>query len=306
MVPENGTSERGILMAEANSCLIFLTRIQKVYPELSNAEKRIADYMLQNTKEVLDLSAESLGAQTKTSAATIIRFCKACGFSGLTDLKLTLKQEYNIVNNLTHESRIEATDPVSTIKRKVMGYHSLVINSMLSEWNESAYTMAAEAIIQAKRILIIGEGGSHSTASCLLYVLSQLGLSCDMSMDSVFEVLKISNMGPEDLVIGVTYTGRLRNTVESFRYAKERGIPTIGLVGNMNSPVLDYVDILLNTNMAQTEFYSSMLSVRVSETAVVEVIYAMVAAQLGHQSDCDIPLLNAVEEVRRAPKRQDG
>lgn len=284
---------------EASSCLIFRTRVQKVYSDLSASEKRIADYILEHTHEILDLSAESIGSLTKTSAATIIRFCKSCGFSGLTDLKLTLKQELNIVSDLAREAQVNPDDSVAVIKKKVMGYHSLVINSMLSSWNESAYSMAVEALTQAKRILIIGEGGSHSSASCLLYVLSQLGFSCEMAMDSVFEVLKISNMGPDDLIIGFTYTGRIRATVESFQLAKQRGIPTVGLVGSMDSPIIDYVDILLNTNMVQTDFQPTMLSVRVSELAVIEVLFSMLMAQVNRQPLGLRPPHYNAEEIRR-------
>jgi DNA-binding MurR/RpiR family transcriptional regulator len=285
--------------------LIFTSRLTQAYPNLSASEKQVADYMLAHPDQIADATASSLAQMIGTSTATIIRFSRSCGFSGLTDMKLSLKREYMVLNT-DDESKymdIKRGDSVAMIKQKVLGYHNMVINNMLSSWNEDAYTLAADALINAKRILIFGEGGSRSTALCLFHILSNLGLFCETYMDSVFEIMNVDSMTPDDVLIGISYTGRLRNTVDSLNLAKKRGATTIGLVGFLNTPMIEYVDILLNTTRINKDYYDSALSVRISEMAVIEILSALLAVRLNRAVESDIAEDHIVS-LRRITKEE--
>jgi DNA-binding MurR/RpiR family transcriptional regulator len=67
-----------------------LERIERVYAALSRAERRVADYVLANPITFTRTSISHLTARCGASAPTIMRFCRAAGFDGLTDLKLSM------------------------------------------------------------------------------------------------------------------------------------------------------------------------------------------------------------------------
>lgn len=285
----------------ANNYLLFTAHIKDAYSNLTKKERIIADYMLANTEKLLAATAEDIGKATGTSAATVIRFCRSCGFNGLTELKLSLKKEYRIVDPnpaRTLDNSLKGDDKVAIIKQKVLGYNNLVINNMLSDWNIAAYDMAVDAISKAKRVLVIGEGGSRSSALALFYMLLNIGINCEMYMDSVYEIVKVDCLEKDDVVIGITYTGRLKNTIDSMRLAKKKGACTIGLIGYLNSPAMDYVDIVLNTTSLNKEYYDSELSVRISEMVVLEILATLLTTKFPAGQD-ETRLENPAVRLRR-------
>lgn len=266
-------------MAE-QSYLILTTRIQDAYSRLSDSERRLADFVLDSPHRVMEATARELAEASGVSTATVIRFCHACGFSGFTELKLCIRREDSVSEDNKKYTEVQEDDTISTVRRKILGYHTLIVNDMLLGWNEAAYSLAVEALVKAKRILIFGEGGSRCSAMCMFHILVNLGLPCETYMDSVFEIMKVGSLEEGDVVIGVTYTGRLRNTVDSLKLAKQRGATTIGLVGYLDSPVMDYVDVVLNTTRLTKDYYDSALSIRVSEMLVIELLSTLLAMKL--------------------------
>ncbi len=285
----------------ASNFLLFTAHIKSAYPNLTKKERIIADYMLSNTEALLEATAEEIGKATGSSAATVLRFCRTCGFNGLTELKLSLKKEHRIVDpspSRTLNSAINTEEKATIIKQKVLGYHNLVINNMLSDWNISAYDMAAEAILNAKRVLIIGEGGSRSSAMALFYMLLNMGIKCDMYMDSVYEIMKVDSLEKDDVLIGITYTGRIKTSIDSFRLAKSKGVCTIGLVGYLSSPAIEYIDIVLNTTSLNKEYYDSEMSVRISEMIVLEILITLLSTK-GIEGKDETRLENPAVGLRR-------
>ena len=63
------------------------------YDEFFEAEKKIADYMMEHKAEVVDMTVGELARASGTSDATVSRFCRRCGFKGFHSLKLALARE---------------------------------------------------------------------------------------------------------------------------------------------------------------------------------------------------------------------
>ena len=139
----------------------------------------------------------------------------------------------------------------------------------------------------------------------MFYIFTQMQLPLENYNDPVFEIMKVSTLVPGDVVVGISYTGRLKNTIDSLNVAKERGATTIGLIGSPDSPILEYVDIVIQTTSVEKRYYESALGRRVSELAVVEVLYSLLAARIdvpvegGNQSG----YLNRYIDMRRVKER---
>ena len=63
-------------------------RIKKGYSGYTATEAKLADYILENKNEVINLSAQVMGEKTGTSAAAVVRFSKKVGCKGFTELKM--------------------------------------------------------------------------------------------------------------------------------------------------------------------------------------------------------------------------
>ena len=60
----------------------FLLNIQSIYPSLTKAEKKVADYTLQNSKAVRFLSITDLAEACHVSLTSVFRFCKVLKLQG--------------------------------------------------------------------------------------------------------------------------------------------------------------------------------------------------------------------------------
>ncbi len=65
-------------------------RIQGLRDSVKIAERRLADYILDNSEYVTSLTMEELATRSSSSYATIYRFVKKLGYSGFKDFKSSL------------------------------------------------------------------------------------------------------------------------------------------------------------------------------------------------------------------------
>ena len=289
---------------ENGSGLLLISRISETKMRLPKKEQIIAEYVVAHLDEISSLSAKELAAITGTSLSSVVRFCQDCGFDGFADLKGHLERE-TLTTYQLENPHINQTDSAAIVKQKTLSIHQAIINGLNSIWDGSEFEAAVQAILNAKRIIVIGEGGSRSTALTMFYIFTQMQLPLENYNDPVFEIMKVSTLVPGDVVVGISYTGRLKNTIDSLNVAKERGATTIGLIGSPDSPILEYVDIVIQTTSVEKRYYESALGRRVSELAVVEVLYSLLAARIdvpvegGNQSG----YLNRYIDMRRVKER---
>ena len=110
-----------------------------------------------------------------------------------------------------------------------------------------------EAYKKGRQVLIIGNGGSASTAShCALGFEKQSAVegksrlksksladnialitawANDVDYDSIFVEQLRNQLAEDDVVIGISASGNSQNILQAIEYAKERGAVTIGFAG---------------------------------------------------------------------------
>lgn len=248
----------------------YLSRIKNHYHQLSDTEKRIADYILQNRTSIVDIAIQKLAQETQTSAATIIRFCQALGFKGYTELKFYIEKE--LLSPLGEAEEINEEDSIKVLKQKIFNFNKKVIDDTLMILDDNELEKSINAIANAKRIVLYGEGGSGSIAITALHLFLQIGLPCNTFTEPFAQVMSASTLKKGDVAIGIIHSGRSINTIDAVSVAKERGATTICITGYANSPITKYSDIMLYTSSKTTNFLSDLPSARVSELCVLSIL----------------------------------
>lgn len=130
---------------------------------LNETETYVYNYVVKNTKKVLDESIRELANDTHVSTATIMRFCKKMGCEGFTELKYRLKENVEIQETKEDDAnnqfdsfieRVESSDYLESIRR------------------------AAEIIKQSDLILTLGIGTTGDFAKYTSRLLSGMGYCC--------------------------------------------------------------------------------------------------------------------------------
>ena len=125
-----------------------------------------------------------------------------------------------------------------------------------------------EARLANRQVFIMGNGGSASTATHFVCDLAKntrrsgwpdfrvLGLSDNMALvsayandegyENVFARQLASFLQPEDVVIGISTSGKSPNVLEAVKLASERGATTIGFTGFDGGQLANLVQVNLH------------------------------------------------------------
>ena len=95
-----------------------LRKIQSMYPRLSDKEKKIADFVLENPEHIIQNTINGVAEQLNVADATVFRFCKRLGFKGYQAMKIALAQEVMTPFQQIHEE-IQEGDSEETITSKI-------------------------------------------------------------------------------------------------------------------------------------------------------------------------------------------
>lgn len=70
-----------------------IQRIRDIFSTLKGAEKKVAEYILKNPKDIIHFSITELSDAVGCGEATIIRLCKKLGYKGYQELKIKIASE---------------------------------------------------------------------------------------------------------------------------------------------------------------------------------------------------------------------
>ncbi|MDZ7724095.1 MAG: MurR/RpiR family transcriptional regulator [candidate division KSB1 bacterium] len=145
-----------------------LLRIESMRDSLKSAEQRLSDFILSNPKDMVHMTIQELEAQSGSSYATIIRFCKKIGYTGFKELKQSLVQDIIINNESAKVSSllpIEQDDSTESIIKKTFQHSLQTLDNTQSIIDETAINRAATALSSAQETLFIGTGTSGVSAA---------------------------------------------------------------------------------------------------------------------------------------------
>ncbi len=254
--------------------LLLFSKIRAVFGSLSAKEQAVAKYILNHPDAIAEATALQIAEAAGTSNATVVRFCRSCGFAGLNELKFYLQRE--ILTGDSEAKAITQADSVAVIKQKVRSYHEAVLSNIVSASDEKNYEAAVDAIVNAKQVQIAGVGGSLVAAYTFMDNFLDLGINCAYYNDPVLSTYKTALLRPGDVLIVVMYTGSFITLLNDMKIAHDNGVTVILLCGVPDSPAEKLADIILRTSIVPREYSSRAMSVRVAEIMIIEILYALV------------------------------
>lgn len=281
----------------SRSDLLCVNRIKSTYPIMTSTEVVIADYIVDHVDEIAEMSVYELASATDSSPATVSRFCKKIGFIGFQELKYGLSREwltpdYGIPQLSTQES-------VSTLKQKVLMFNKRALDDMLLTLDDEALMRAALLISKAEHILFVAEGASSSSAKAACLSFQLLGLQCELSQDPYLEIARIAQLTEQDLVIGLSYSGRSRNTIDAMKLAHTRKISTIGIAGVPNTPLSKLLDVELLINTTASNDFCNSLAARISECGIFSVLYCLLVHNHLAPGSADPDEMEKILDIKR-------
>ena len=252
----------------------LISHIQSQYTRFSKGQKLIAQYILKNYDKVAFMTACKLGEAVGVSESTVVRFANALGYSGYPKLQDALQEV--IKNKLTTVQRVDMVKEFnddSAILKKIVKSDMDNIKDTLEEIDEKAFEEAANRILKAKRIYIVGMRSSFTIAQYLGFYLGIILDSVHVirtDMGDAFEQdVKINE---DDVLIAISFPRYSKKSYQIVSYAKEKGAHIVSLTDSPFAPVASFTDNLLLVKSNMVSFVDSLVpALSIANALIVSV-----------------------------------
>ncbi|WP_010287578.1 MurR/RpiR family transcriptional regulator [Kurthia massiliensis] len=249
-----------------------LRKIQSMYPRLSDKEKKIADFVLENPEHIIQNTINGVAEQLNVADATVFRFCKRLGFKGYQAMKIALAQEVMTPFQQIHEE-IQEGDSEETITSKIFKSNIQTLENTQNILNADALAHAVDMLENATEVYFFGTGGSMVIAMDAYHKFVRTGIKCYSFIDSHFQLMAASQMKPTDVALIVSHSGKNRDTLNIARVVQESGAKFIAITGFPKSNLAQLAEVSLVTSSEETEYRSEALSSRIAQLSLIDALY---------------------------------
>jgi len=248
-----------------------LPELQTHYQQLTPAEKKLADFVLRYPSQTVTLSAAALARQAGTAPSAVIRFCKSLGYKGFSDLKLQLAVALRQPSYLPGMDR---DDGPETVLQKIFAANIKALQDTAARLDKDAFCATVRLLTEARTVHIYAVGTSAPPAQELEHRLMLLGISARAYTDVVQMSLSTMNLGPGDVAVGISHTGRTQPTVDALAKSRLAGAATVCLTSYSASPITEQADRVLTVYSDDTRYPTEAVSARIAQIGVIDALVA--------------------------------
>lgn len=252
----------------------ILAILQNESHRFSKGQRAIAGYITQHYDKAAFLTANALGKAVGVSESTVVRFAMELGYEGYPELQKAMQEM--VVNRLTSVQRIEVMgDRIGN-----QDLLSAVIQADIDKLRQTAeivsrkdFAAAVDAILNARRLYIVGVRSTAPLANFLGYYLGQMldtvHIVTTSGTSAVFE--QLISVDERDAVIAFSFPRYSTSTAQGAQYCRSRGAKVIGITDSLVSPLGRNCDHVLLAK-------SDMISLVDSLTAPLSISNALIVA----------------------------
>ena len=199
----------------------ILHTIERNMPTFSKGQKRIADYILQNYDKAAFMTASKLGKLSGVSESTVVRFASELGYDGYPSMQRALQEM--IRSRLTSTQRIQAAD-------NLFGGQDVRTSSFVAGY-----------------------------LNFYLHLLSEnVTLVQSNAAGEIFE--QLLRIGPGDVMIAISFPRYSKVTMNTVKFAQDRGATIVAITDNELSPVYQMAEAALLAPSEMISFVDSMVA----------------------------------------------
>lgn len=249
------------------------------YEQFFDAEKKIADFIMENKKDVVEMTVAELARASGTSDATVSRFCRRCGFKGFQSLKMDLAKEvleeerdsFQVSNEISRKNLSQSLQNILANKiAEMTGTIGMMETDNLEE--------ILKVLEHARIIQFAAVGNTIPVAMDGAFKFNQLGLCSSSGTIWEAETAHAYNLGPEDVVLIISNSGMSKRLLSLAQGVKENGTRIIVVTNNESSPLAQISDYRIITATREKLLTEEFWFSRISAMLVVETLYLLLFA----------------------------
>lgn len=258
-----------------------LGRIKGQLEEMFSAERKVADYILENPRKVIEYNVTDLAEQSGASDATVIRLCKRVGYKGFYQMKIALAEE------LGRNQKVGYSDPTKNPKKpkeviQCLTRDLLRIADML---DDEKVNRCVELICDSKRVYVTAVGNSIPVAMDFAFRLCRLGVDATCGVVVEHGLAGMAKADQDDMLIAISHSGSSRQVIQAVELANSKSLKTLAITSSSNNPLARNSQYYLLTTVENPLFGDNGAASHIYDQAVLDAILYFVAIRQKQISD---------------------
>lgn len=241
------------------------TAIAQRAEQLPKRLMQIAGYALENPDEIAFGTVASIAASAEVQPSALVRFSRALGYQGFTDLQDVFRSRLRD-RVLNYDERLAqmrdhgiATSKSGLVLDGFLEASERSIAKFREKVDHEAIDRAVGILAAADTIYLIGLRRSFPITSYMSYAMGKLGVR-NMLVDAVagMGAEQASFVSAGDAALAISFAPYASETVALTASVKSRGAKIVTITDSVFSPIASPADVLIEVSEANFEGFRSM------------------------------------------------
>ena len=278
---------------------MYRERIRDIYEHLSPGYRRIADFLLKQYQDAAFMTAAEVGRASDVDTTLVVRFAQRLGYPGYPEMIADIQSDVKSDLRNVYAPTSQDDSPLGVYQRSVTQDRNNM-EYMLLHMDTEVIQKVLDALLNASRIFIAGEGNTLYIGEALAMRLTVLGLDAHIvPSEPSGQAAIAATLTPNDVVVAFGSTILTPSGAALLTVARKAGARTVGIVGGVTNPVAANADLVVVAPASTSGLmpsWSSMASVAHGMTQAIAAARATPSAEWSLRTD---QLLQAYAEVWR-------
>lgn len=250
-----------------------LLKIKAIFNDFTPVEQKVAEYVMKNPDKIPAMSIKEVATESKSSDASVLRFCKALGYSGyrgfIVDLTLAIADNENSSELYTD---IRPGDPVKSVIQNVFRNERQALTDTENILKTTEVEKAVSIINAASSVHFFGIGASGLICLDAVQKFRRIGVSSYAHTDFHDQLTNAALLGSKDTCVLFTYSGKTKEIQLILKLLETQNCKIIVVTKLRKTNLLKGADVYLNVLTREVTMRSGATSSRIAMLALVDIL----------------------------------
>lgn len=261
----------------------LMTAITAQYDNMTNAEKKVADFVLNSPQAALSSTITDLARLCGVGETSVFRFCKTLNFNGYQEFRISLALSSSAPSVGTDVSDLSPNE--EDLAHQVMSIYSAAVQKAYSSLDYPAIDQAVSLLLKADFVYFFGAGGSALSAAEMHWKFSKIMPNIAFDADLHQQLLKASLLKAGCVSVIYCNSGTTKDSITLAQLSHERGAKVIFITSFSDTPAAEYSDVVLLSGAAEGPFAGGSITAKTSQLFMMDILYAKIFQAMGKDAE---------------------
>lgn len=255
----------------------WIGSIQARCGDLAASEEKVVALLLADPLFVGASTTAEVAARAGVSPPSVVRAARAIGFSGFTELKIEIARARGTTRFFAPPDALAAGASSASVLETSIRAGIDALTALGGAVDPSALDRAVGCIQSARQVIAFGAGPSATVAADAVFRLRATGVTTIGIPDYLSAMIATRLLGPGDLVIAISSTGRTSTTLAIADAASSAGASLIAITNQYGTPLATLADIALVVGGSPLPAQMAAAGSRLAQLLVIDALVAALA-----------------------------